>query len=208
MHVRLALVAAMLLFAAGCKREDYSSPKTAARTFYYGIIKNHPQIAKNAVVDATQAAVVDEAKTLVEGLLEVQSESQKRFANPANGGSAGGAEAVSSGLPQLSDLDAASEVINGDHASLVMKKPELKTMYFKKVKGEWKLDVLATFGLKADKPEEAKSMVRTLGKAVKLVAADIKNGKYKTAAEAKQALNWSMITAVAGERMKGWKFGG
>lgn len=204
MRMRLMIVAALLLCATGCKREDYSSPRSAARTFYYGIVKNKPQIAKNAVVDDTQRAVVDEAKSLVDGLLEVQRESEARFGN--GGGPAGGGEKVSSGLPDLEDLDAASEVVEGDTARLVMKKPELKTMYFKRVNGEWKLDVLASFGLTADKPETAKNLVRNLGKAVKAVAADIKHGKYRTASDAKTALNWAMAGVVFEEKTKDLKF--
>lgn len=187
----------MLVVLGGCgPGEDYSSPKSAARTFYIALVRGNAEMAKAAVADVRQQQVLEEMRGLLEGILAAQQAAVAQFGQSGN--------QVSGGLPSLEDLEQAQERIEGESAVLSSPGEGAMQVHLRKVGGSWKVDLFATFAMS---PESAQSTLRSAAKAIEPVAQEIKSGRYKTAEEAEGALRRSLEKSIAmsklGEMIKG-----
>ncbi len=88
----------------------------------------------------------------------------------------------------LKDLDAATEKIQGDTATIDMK-GEKKPMTLKKISGHWKVDASSMPELPTD---EALASMKKIAQAMDKAADDVRSGKLKT----KQQIQDAMQAAI------------
>jgi hypothetical protein len=172
---------------AGCGGSDLSTPKGAAKAFAVALQNGDAEGAKKASTGGDPK--------IIEGMANAASSMKKlRDAAVAKFGD----EGKTFGGRKNADLDLAKNVDDatfkeeGDTATMTPK--EGSPLKLKKVSGEWKVDVsemaagpMATMGA---------AMFDSMAKAAKTTGDEISAGKYKTAAEAKQAFDSNMMGSM------------
>lgn len=197
---RTVFILCLIGLVAGCgPGEDYSTPKSAVKSLYAALVGGSVASARGAVCDEKQAAVLDEMKSLILGVMAAQDAATARFGD--------GGSSVSGGLPSMDDIDKATETIDGETATLAMQNSD-KSVRLKKIAGKWKVDLFSVLGINPDSIDTAKRVLTSVGKAATATAQQIKNGQFKSAQAADDALQQQMKLAVVTEMFKGMKFGG
>lgn len=186
----------LISILAGCgTREDYSTPKSAARTFYVALTSGDDVVAGQALMDAAQRQVLGDVKALIEQLLAAQEATQARFGSDPSG---------SGGLPSLADIESAAEQIQGDSAMLIPVNPSILRIQLRKVEGNWKLDLFSTFSLGNRDPQGARAIVQSACRSVASHLDRLRAGQYKSAREADEALQRTItMAAVIGSLQRG-----
>src|SRR5215212_4086125 len=159
---RISLLAALSGLALGLLiayssgllyREDYSTPKSAVKSFYVSVVRGDGSSARQNVVEDAQIAVVDEARQLIVGVRAFRKAAIERFGEEKG-------DDVSGGLPTLSDIENANEQITGDTAILATKNGKA-SLRLRKIGTNWKVDLLSLLPFKTD----AKTAQRIFSKA-------------------------------------------
>jgi hypothetical protein len=60
-------------------REDYSTPKSAVKSFYFSVVRGDGTSARQNVVEEAQVPVVDEARSLIVGVRAFRRAAIERF---------------------------------------------------------------------------------------------------------------------------------
>jgi hypothetical protein len=191
----LVLVAAGLAVGWIYKpKEDYSSPKATAKTFYVALMRGYEQIARNSLLDPKQAEILPDMRVLVENVIAAQEAAEKKWGTAGKG--------VNSGLPSLKDIEEAQETTNGNSAVLIPRTISGLRAKFEQVGGQWKLDLLSTFQLEQETPAVARELMQAMAKGAGDVKAGIESGRVKSAEEADQKLKASLVMPVATLRIE------
>lgn len=182
-YAAMAMVVVALGFT-GCNKTDLSTPKAAGKTFATALKAGDAETAK-ASSTGGDPALIDTMATAVKNMYAVNDAAIAKF------GEADGKTVMGdSGQFDPKSFEDATEAINGDTATVTPKTGQ--PMPFKKVDGVWKVDLgnlggglFAAMG---------KGMFETLGKNAAELTDEINAGKYKTAADAKMAMEQKMGT--------------
>jgi hypothetical protein len=177
---RTGLVLLLGLVGIGCNREDYSTPKKAARTFYVALMSGETARAANGLADPAQAAVLPDIDALVKEILAARDAAVQKF------GKSG--ETVDGGIPSLDDLDGAAETITGQTATVCPNDNSKLSISLKQIGSQWKVDLLETFSIDGRDITKARQVIQAAKQSVAEHVQRIRNGKYRDAAEAETAL--------------------
>ena len=187
-----AVMIGVLALGPSLRAADKDDVKTTATTVATGL-QNGDSAAVKAVCTGSEkqvefvGIVVDLTKS-IKGLSDAAG---KKF------GDAGKAVIKDSGNPgeqfarQLADADIK---IEGDVATLSAKDSKEEVAKLKKIDGKWKMDLTAMSN--QDEMDKASGMFKAMSKAAADAAADITAGKFKTADEARQAVDSRMTAAI------------
>src|SRR5947207_12119472 len=86
-------------------REDYSTPKSAVKSFYVSVVRGDGTSARQNVAEADQVPIVDEARNLIVEIRSFRRAAIERFGDEKG-------DDVSGGLPTLQDIEQAQEKID------------------------------------------------------------------------------------------------
>ena len=189
----VGMAIAALVVVKQLRREDYSTPRSAVKSFYVALVTGSTDSAKAAITEPTQGDLVDEIKLLVEAVRSAQKEAVARFGDSGKD--------VSGDLPTLADVDEASETIEGDCAVLTVERSK-RSVKLKKVNGSWKVDVFSLLGIDAKNAEAVKRGLASGAQVARQIAQKIKEGQYASAQAANEALGTQVRMAVAKEVAK------
>jgi len=179
----------------GCNREDYSTPRHAARTFYIALVKGELDRAERGLCDQSQAPLLSEVQQLVSEVLDAQKAAVEKFGE--------GGKAVTGGMPSLDDLDGASEVVNGSSASVSPRDGSRLVVKLRRIRDQWKVDLLATFELQGGDVATAQRTIRAVRQMVAAHTRRIREGHYQSATEAESALQSCIRSPVAMQKALG-----
>lgn len=194
---RVAAVAVVVAWAlgaaAGCNKNDLSTPKSAAKSFAKAMEAGDAEAAKAASTGGdpkmieSMAKVAGNMKKLKEAAVSKFGEEGKSI----GGGPGGKGDGLSEMVKQV---DESTEQITGDTATLTPKGGG-EVLKMKKVNGDWKMDVSQLGGGMA---QLGAGMFDAMAKAAAETTDEINAGKYKTAKEAQTALGMKMVGAMMG----------
>jgi len=187
------LIATMLI--AGCNREDYSSPKAAARTFYIAVVKGNMDRARRSLCDAKQQPLLDQMQALIADIFAAQDAAVEKFGDSGKN--------VTGGLPSLDDISQAAEKTEGDLVMLAPSDASKLRIVLRKVGTEWKVDLLASLSLDPNDTDKATQFIQSARKLVKEHIVSIRNGKYRSAQEAEAALQGCVRNPMAMAQVMG-----
>ena len=174
-------------------REDYSTPKSAVKSFYFSVVRGDGTSARENVVDPAQVPVVDEARKLIIEVRGFRHAAIERFGEQKG-------DDVSGGLPTLKDIEEANEKINGDTALLATKNGKA-SLRLRKIGNNWKVDLLSVLPFHAD-AEAARRIFAKAAAAAHELAGQVKAGAFMTPEDADQALKGKIITIIVPEMMR------
>ena len=189
----LLLGIGLALFLGLGRRADYSTPRSAARTFYIALMTDDLETARASVCDAKQAGLMEDLRGLVRSVLAAREAAIARFGEVGQG--------VSGGLPSLEDLDRADEQVDGNSATLLCVDPDTLSLRLAHAAGQWKVDLFRTFSLSEMDYAAAHKTLRRAGDAVAEHASGIQAGRYTTAQEANAALKSAITKAVLAAKL-------
>jgi hypothetical protein len=179
-------------------REDYSTPKSAVKSFYLSVVRGDGSSARQNVVEPAQVAVVDEARSLIQGVRNFRRAAIERFGQQKG-------EDISGGLPTLKDIEEANEKIEGDNAILATKSGKA-SLRLRKIGANWKIDLLSLLPFKTN-AAAAQRIFAQAAKAADELAAKIRAGDFATPDEADLALKAKIAAIMLPELIKGSLFG-
>jgi hypothetical protein len=177
---------------------DLSTPKAALKAFGEAIKSGNLAAAKAVTISDEKANKILEAfvptfgamKRLSDTAVKKYGEAGKSIGNDSKGG-----------FEITDDLDKANIVETGDTATATMKdSKEKEPIKLKKIDGQWKVDFVSMMGEKGKTEDVSKiaPIFAAMTKAANESADEIEAGKYKTADEAKKAVNMKMMSALLG----------
>jgi hypothetical protein len=172
----------------GCEREDYSTPKRAARTFYIAVASGDIARARNGLSDPAQAPLLDDVVALVKEILAARDAAQRKFGKDG--------QSVSGGLPELEEIESANESINGETATVAPPGQDKLEFKLARVNGQWKVDLLRSFGLESATIERAREVVKSAREAVAANVQRLREGKFASARDADAAIQSSVRTPL------------
>lgn len=190
----LLLGIGLALFLGLRRTADYSTPRSAARTFYIALMTDDLETAKASLCDAKQAGLMDDLSGLVRSVLAAREAAIARFGE--------GGEGVSGGLPSLEDLDRADEKVEGNAATLHCIDPETVSLRLVRAASQWKVDLLRTFSLGEMDDATVRKTLQSAGTAVAEHTSAIKSGRFSTAQEANAALKSAITQAVLSAKVR------
>jgi len=172
-----------VMVLTGCGKGDFSTPKGAARAFATALENGDAETAKKACTGGDPKVI----ESLANGIGNLK---KMRDAGISKFGDEGKTIFSGSGddFDMTKKLDDAVEKIDGDKATITAK--DGKPMNLKKVDGDWKVDASEIAGAGGT---VGAGMFDSMGKAAKEMTDEINAGKYKTAAEAKEAFGKKMF---------------
>lgn len=194
----LCALVAIISPARAADAPDTLTPRRTAATFYTALESGDIAGAKAvATGNEKQLAMLDSLVPFVHACKELENAAFKKWGEE-------GRKVLTQtpNSPASFDfkqrLQTDREEIAGDSASLVTTDPQAidKTpIKFKKIAGQWKIDLSTVQDEGMDDPKYAKTL-KALTDAATNVAGDIEHGKYADAASAKTALNEKIINAL------------
>jgi hypothetical protein len=173
----------------GCNREDYSTPKKAAKTFYIALMQGDMERARRGLADDKQAAMLGDIRELVKEILAAQELAEAKF------GAAG--KDVSAGMPSLDELDNAVEKTSGETATVSPSDSSKLGMKLRKIGGQWKVDLLGTLSMESTDIPTACRLVQAATKGVADNKQQIRDGKFRTPNEVDEALISAIRNPIA-----------
>ena len=179
-------------------REDYSTPKSAVKSFYVSVVRGDGSSARQNVVEPAQVPIVDEARNLIVEVRSFRHAAIERFGEEKG-------DDVSGGLPTLKDIEEANEKIEGDNALLATKNGKA-SLRLRKIGNHWKIDLLSILPLRTD-AETARRIFAKAALAARELAAQIRAGAFATPEDADQALKGKILTIIVPEMMPKFGFG-
>jgi len=174
-------------------REDYSTPKSAVKSFYVSVIRGDGSSARENVVEPAQVQMVDDARTLIVEVRAFRRAAIERFGDKKG-------DDVSGGLPTLQDIEEANEKIDGDNALLATKNGKA-SLKLRKIGNNWKVDLLSILPIRTD-AETARRIFAKAAAAAHELAAQIRAGAFLTPEDADQALKGKIITIILPEMVR------
>ena len=174
-------------------REDYSTPKSAVKSFYVSVVRGDGTSARQNVVEPAQVPVVDEARTLIIEVRSFRRAAIERFGDEKG-------DHVSGGLPTLQDIEEAQEKITGDTAILATRNGKA-SLKLRKIGSNWKIDLLSILPIRTD-AETARRIFAKAAIAARELAAQIRAGAFATPEDADQALKGKILTIIVPEMMR------
>jgi hypothetical protein len=174
-------------------REDYSTPKSAVKSFYVSVVRGDGTSARQNVVEPAQVPVVDEARTLIVEVRGFRRAAIERFGEEKG-------DDVSGGLPTLKDIEDANEKIDGDSAILATKNGKA-SLKLRKIGNHWKIDLLSVLPIHAD-AETTRRIFAKAAIAAHELAAQIRAGAFATPDDADQALKGKILTIILPEMIR------
>ena len=195
-----ALIALAQVARAADDQPDPSSPKGVAAAFFKAMESGDAATARSlATGQEKQLAVIDLLVPVFHSFKELETAAVKKWGEE-------GRKALSQnqgggpGSPDFNEqLKTAKEEINGDTATItpaggnVDKKDQMK---LKKVDGKWKLD-MASLPSEGINDPDARKMLSAVAEVAKSTAAEIDQGKYATAKDAKDAMTKKLMPIIA-----------
>jgi len=180
--------------ARAADHPDLSTPKKAATAFATGL--------QNGSMSEVKAAAIgsDQDMKLIESLAGfVHATKAVTDAGVARFGAEGGKNVLGNeNTDMLKDIEQSEEKIEGDAATLAKKGQSAEQGFkLKKSSDGWKVDL--TKMPEKQQLAQALPVLKSMQKVMNDAAADIKAGKYKTAAEAKQGIQAQMVAAFASQ---------
>lgn len=176
---------------------DTATPRGTLKTLLTAIQNGDPETIKKIIYTATPT----EEKMLDAMAHRVTAEKKFREAASKAFGGEGAKELVGDGeaslAATLSQLDAATETIDGDTATVVAPDGRGDPFKLKKVNGKWQI-AASDFSRDVD-PSRIQQSIDDMNFSAKLIeqyAGDVAAGKYKTAAEAKELIQLQMRAAI------------
>ena len=179
-------------------REDYSTPKSAVKSFYVSVVRGDGTSARQNVVDETQVPIVDEARNLIVEVRSFRRAAIERFGDEKG-------DDVSGGLPTLQDIEQAQEKIEGNEALLATKNGKA-SLKLRKIGNNWKIDLLSILPIRTD-AQTARRIFAKSALAAHELAAQIRSGAFATPEDADQALKGKILTIILPEMMPKFGFG-
>ena len=174
-------------------REDYSTPKSAVKSFYVSVVRGDGTSARENVVEPAQVPIVDEARNLIVEVRGFRRAAIERFGEEKG-------DDVSGGLPTLKDIEEANERIEGNNATLATKNGKA-SLKLRKIGNNWKVDLLSVLPLRTD-AETARRIFAKSAIAARELAAQIRAGAFATPEDADQALKGKILTIILPEMMR------
>jgi hypothetical protein len=174
-------------------REDYSTPKSAVKSFYVSVVRGDGTSARQNVVEAAQVPVVDEARSLIIGVRAFRRAAIERFGDEKG-------DDVSGGLPTLKDIEEATERIDGDSAILATRNGKA-SLRLRKIGNNWKVDLLSVLPFRTD-AETTRRIFSKAAAAANELAGQVKAGVFLTPDDADQALKGKIIAVIVGETLR------
>jgi hypothetical protein len=174
-------------------REDYSTPKSAVKSFYVSVVRGDGTSARQNVVEPAQVPIVDEARNLIVEVRGFRRAAIERFGDEKG-------DDVSGGLPTLKDIEEANEKIEGDAALLATKNGKA-SLKLRKIGSNWKVDLLSILPVRTD-AETARRIFAKAAIAAHDLAAQIRAGAFATPEDADQALKGKILTIIVPEMMR------
>jgi hypothetical protein len=174
-------------------REDYSTPKSAVKSFYVSVVRGDGSSARENVVEPAQVPMVDEARNLIVEVRSFRRAAIERFGEEKG-------DDVSGGLPTLQDIEEAQEKITGDSAILATKNGKA-SLKLRKIGSNWKIDLLSILPIRTD-AETARRIFAKAAIAARELAAQIRAGVFATPEDADQALKGKILTIIVPEVMR------
>ena len=172
-----------------------NTPKGAASTFAKAIENGDAAKAKSvAITTPDPSKFLDAMAIMAKAVKNLQTAATKKFGKE-------GAALTKGQNVNVGDVSKATETIKGDTATLAMPNSKGQPMTMKKIGGQWKVDMSAV----GKDPAASKQMMTqmtpfftSVSKAMNELSGEISGGKYKTAAEAKAAMQTKMMSAFGG----------
>jgi hypothetical protein len=174
-------------------REDYSTPKSAVKSFYVSVVRGDGTSARENVVEPAQVPMVDEARNLIVEVRGFRRAAIERFGEEKG-------DDVSGGLPTLKDIEEANERIEGTNATLATKNGKA-SLKLRKIGNHWKIDLLSILPLRTD-AETARRIFAKSAIAARELAAQIRAGVFATPDDADQALKGKILTIILPEMIR------
>jgi hypothetical protein len=195
--VALALCA-MIALNRPTIAQDYTadSPKGVASQFFKAMESGDAKAARAVATGSDkQLAMLDLLVPVISGFKQLENAAVKKWGEEARktlSQTGGGA-----GMDFEKQLKASTEKIDGDTATITSANPEQQRepMKLKKVDGKWKVDMSSMKAENMDNPQTAK-MLQVMSDAAKATAAEVEQGKYQNADEAKKAMGQKIIPAL------------
>ena len=192
--IALGLLIAWKAWDAGLfYREDYSTPKSAVKSFYVSVIRGDGSSARENVVEPAQVPIVDDARTLIVEVRAFRRAAIERFGDKKG-------DDVSGGLPTLQDIEEANEKIDGNDALLATKNGKA-SLKLRKIGNNWKVDLLSVLPIRTD-AETARRIFAKAAAAAHDLAAQIRAGAFMTPEDADQALKGKIIAIIIPEMVR------
>ena len=202
--MRTVACAVLALLVAGgsyCRADDVSDIKASGRAFAEALRNNDIPAAKK------HAILSDKQETLLANWAAFQSSREKLTKAAVDKFGDEGKDIVAQRQPgrqpQLnfdkSKFDDADIKVTGDTAVVTSKEAEHREVArFKKEGGAWKVDFKDNPNM--DRAAQSSPVLQKLAGVYDEVAAEIKDGKYKSVQEAKRALNTKMAALFSRPR--------
>jgi hypothetical protein len=168
---------------------DTSTPKGAAKTMIDAMKKGDAATVKSVTVNG-DPKFIDMMVAMVSSNQQLQDAAVAKFG--ADGNSIGEAKMLGDVDKKLDDAEVKE---NGDTATITTKDSR-EPMTLKKVDGQWKVDLSQMPQMPGKDDPSMQPMFNAMLDVNKQLAADISAGKYKTAAEAKQAGQEKLMAAM------------
>lgn len=187
MLVLLTVVASSVLAA---DKPDLSTPKKAAKSFAAAV-----QSADMTGVKAASTGSPEDYKMMESFAGVISAGARLRKAAVAKFGAEDGKKIVQ-GSPDLpAQIEQSDEKIDGDTATLVHTGEDpANALKLMRTNGDWKVDLNRIPG--KDQMAKSMPMMKELQKVLDESTTDVKDGKFKTADEAQQAVRTRMMAVV------------
>jgi hypothetical protein len=194
----LSALGVLLLLLGGCNRDEpvAATPKQAATTFFKAMVAGDVAAAKAASVGDERSErwleAVVENTTAMRGYHDAM---KARFGEQAAGGS--GLSDAAVGVKEgevLEAVEKGQEKIEGDSATITGAADKRKVVHLKRVNGAWKVDRGQLGG--TESVDRFVDRTRRTTKAYRDLAAEVREGKYKSLAEARQAFGERLVKAI------------
>jgi len=181
--------------------DDQADIRTSAKSFAKALVDGDAGAAKHySVNDTTSEKALDLMAELTKARKSLIDAAVAKFGDEGKNVTLGGAnESRQEALG--TDLDNAIIDVHGDNATARSKDGnDARPVYFKKEASVWKMDLtkLANFASVTQRGTQ----MHMISSAYSSTSAEIRDGKYKTAQEAKMAVR-EKIVAAAGRRGRG-----
>ena len=193
----LAVLVAGFLCTGGCERGHAAAatPKQAAATFFKAMVSGDAAAAKAASVGDERSERLLEA--MVENTAAMRAFHDAMKARFPDAGAGAGLSAPAVGMKEDQVLDAiekGEEKIDGDSATILGAADRRKVVHLKKVNGAWKVD-RGRLG-EGESADRFLERTRRTSKAYRDLAREVREEKYKSMTEARQAYGERLVKAI------------
>ncbi|HEY7119994.1 MAG TPA: hypothetical protein VH475_25625 [Tepidisphaeraceae bacterium] len=177
-------------------KPDASTPKGAAKAFFKAMETGDAQAARSlASGSEKQLAMLDLLVPVVSSFKQLENAAVKKWGEEGRKQLAQGPGA--GGFDFEKELQAAKEDVSGDTATITSANTaqQKEPMKLKKIDGKWKIDMSTLPSEGLDNPQAGK-MLKAMSDAARSTATEIDQGKYESAAKAKEAMGQKILPVL------------